>query len=77
VDGRKDDGMLRHPGNSPEWININRIFKDFGDEPRNLRLGLCTDEMKPYGLMSSGNTTWHVLLYIYNLSPGYAWKENT
>jgi hypothetical protein len=36
VDGRKDDGMLCQPGDSPEWRNINRIFKDFGDEPRNL-----------------------------------------
>jgi Transposase family tnp2 len=61
VDGRKDDGMLRHPGDSPEWRNINRIFKDFGDEPRNLRLGLCTDEMNPYGLMSSG--IQHSLFY--------------
>jgi Transposase family tnp2 len=59
--------MLRHPGDSPEWRNINRIFKDFGDEPRNLRLGLRTDWMNPYGLMSSGNTTWHVLLCIYNI----------
>jgi hypothetical protein len=32
----KDDGMLCHPGDSPEWRNINIIFKDFGDEPRNL-----------------------------------------
>jgi Transposase family tnp2 len=72
VDDRKDDGMLRHPGDSSEWRNINRIFKDFGDEPRNLRLGLCTDEMNPYGLMSSGNTAWPVLLCIYNLPPDYA-----
>jgi Transposase family tnp2 len=57
VDGKKDDEMLRHPGDSPEWRNINKIFKDIGDEPRNLLLGLCTDEMNPYGLMSSGNTT--------------------
>jgi Transposase family tnp2 len=64
--------MLRHPGDSPEWRNINKIFKDFGDEPRNLQLSLCTDGMNPYGLMSSGNTTWPVLLCIYNLSPGYA-----
>jgi Transposase family tnp2 len=64
--------MLCHPGDSPEWRNINRIFQDFGDEPRNLQLGLCTDEMNPYGLMSSGNITWHILLCIYNLPPGYA-----
>jgi Transposase family tnp2 len=68
VDGRKDDGMLCHPGDSPEWRNINRIFKDFGDELRNLRLRLCTDGMNPYGLMSSGNTTWYILFCIYNLS---------
>jgi Transposase family tnp2 len=61
--------MLKHPVNSPEWRNINRDWPDFSDEIRNLRLELCTDEMNPYGQMSSHHSTWPVLLCVYNLPP--------
>jgi Transposase family tnp2 len=57
VVGRKYNEMLCHPGDSPEWRNINKIFKNFDDELRNLRLVLCTNGINLYGLMSSGNTT--------------------
>lgn len=57
VDCRKEDGMLRHPADSPEWRKIDKRFPDFGAEPRNLRLGLCTDGMNPYGNMSSRYST--------------------
>ncbi|XP_031090937.1 uncharacterized protein LOC115995929 [Ipomoea triloba] len=47
--GRKEDGKLRHPADSPQWKNINMKFLEFGSENRNLRLGLCTDGMNPHG----------------------------
>ncbi|XP_031095106.1 uncharacterized protein LOC115999392 [Ipomoea triloba] len=47
--GRKEDGKLIHPADSPQWKNINMKFPEFGSENRNLRLGLCTDEMNPHG----------------------------
>jgi hypothetical protein len=74
-DCRKDDGILRHPADSPEWRNIDRLFNDFGDDARNLRLGLCTDGMNPYGNMSSHHSTWPVLLCVYNLPPWLCMKR--
>ncbi|XP_019156907.1 PREDICTED: uncharacterized protein LOC109153494 [Ipomoea nil] len=47
--GRKDDGKLRHPADSPQWRNIDRRCPKFGTENRSLRLGLCTDGMNPHG----------------------------
>ncbi|XP_048502845.1 uncharacterized protein LOC125498644 [Beta vulgaris subsp. vulgaris] len=44
---REKDGLLKHPADSLEWNSINRLHKPFGDEDRNLRLGLCTDGMNP------------------------------
>ena len=70
--GRIDDGMLRHPADSSEWRKIDIKFPDFGGEPRNIRLGLCTDGMNPYGNMSSRHSTWSVFVCIYNLPPGCA-----
>jgi Transposase family tnp2 len=69
ADCRKKNGMLRHTADSPKWRKIDKTFPDFGAEPRNLRLGLCTDVMNLYGNMNSRYSTWPVLLCIYNLPP--------
>ncbi|XP_019168110.1 PREDICTED: uncharacterized protein LOC109163850 [Ipomoea nil] len=73
--GRKEDGKLRHPVDSPQWRNIDRRWPDFGSENRNLRLGLCTDGMNPHGNMSSRHSTWPVLLVVYNLPPWLCMKR--
>ena len=73
-DQRKEDGIMRHPADSTEWKNID-MLEEFGDEPRNLRLGLCTDGMSPYGAFSSLKTTWPLFLAIYNLAPWLCMKR--
>lgn len=57
TDCRKEDRMLRHLVDSPEWRIIDRTFSNFGGEPINLKLGLYTDEMNPYDNMSSRHNT--------------------
>jgi len=44
-------------------------FPEFGPESRNLRLGLATDYINPYGNLSSKHSSWPVLLMINNLPP--------
>nr|ABA98327.2 transposon protein, putative, CACTA, En/Spm sub-class [Oryza sativa Japonica Group] len=63
---RQQDGMLRHPADGSQWRNIDRKFKDFGKDARNIRFGLSTDGMNPFGEMSSGHSTWPVTMCIYN-----------
>ena len=65
--GRQVDGKLRHPADSLQWKKIDALFPDFGKEARNLRLGLATDGMNPFGNLSSTHSSWPVLLVIYNL----------
>nr|KYP30992.1 hypothetical protein KK1_049332 [Cajanus cajan] len=65
--GRKCDNFLRHPADSPQWKRIDETFPEFGAESRNLRIGLATDGMNPYGNLSSKHSSWPVLLVIYNL----------
>ena len=74
-EGRKQDGKLRHPADSPQWRNIDTIFDDFGAEPRNIRFALSTDGMNPFGDMSSRHSTWPVVLSIYNLPPWLCMKR--
>ncbi|KAK9078277.1 hypothetical protein SSX86_002334 [Deinandra increscens subsp. villosa] len=74
-DERKDDGKLRHVADSPQWRNIDWTFPDFGKEIRNIRFGLSSDGINPFGNMSSRHSTWPVLLCIYNLPPWLCMKR--
>nr|XP_011463602.1 PREDICTED: uncharacterized protein LOC101298016 [Fragaria vesca subsp. vesca] len=73
--GRKKDGMMRHPANSPTWKMVNTNWPDFGIEPRNLRLALSSDGFNPYGAISSKYSCWPVILITYNLPPWLCMKR--
>jgi len=74
ANGRNCDGMLRHPTDSSQWKKIDRLYPNFGKEARNLRLGLASDGMNPYGSLSTQYSSWPVLLVIYNLPPWLCMK---
>ncbi|XP_074305019.1 uncharacterized protein LOC141639948 [Silene latifolia] len=74
-DGRILDDKIRHPADSTQWKSIDHLFPEFGSDARNLRLGLCTDGMNPFGNLSSQWSTWPVLLTIYNLPPWLCMKR--
>jgi hypothetical protein len=59
---RKSDGKLRHPADGTQWRKIDKEFKDFTGDARNLRFGLSTDGMNPFGEQSSSHSTWPVTL---------------
>ncbi|XP_074266937.1 uncharacterized protein LOC141590230 [Silene latifolia] len=73
--GRKDDGLLRHPADSPQWKFIDGKYHEFGKEERNLRLALSTDGMNPFRSLSSTYSTWPVILVTYNLPPSLCMKR--
>ncbi|KAL4033416.1 hypothetical protein IC575_006503 [Cucumis melo] len=66
---KKVDGVLRHPADTPSWRLVDHLWPDFGFEPRNLRLGLSTDGINPYGDLSTKYSCWPVIATIYNLPP--------
>ncbi|XP_021755964.1 uncharacterized protein LOC110721140 [Chenopodium quinoa] len=74
-DSRFDDGMLRHPVDSPQWRFIEGKFPDFAQEKSNLRLALSTDGFNPFGSLSSTYSTWPVMLVTYNLPPSLCMKR--
>ena len=49
---RKKDEMVRHPADGSQWRKIEREDKDFAGDARNLRFGLSTDGMNPFGEQS-------------------------
>ena len=66
---RKKDSMLRHPADGSQWRKIDRTYPKFDLDARNIRFGLSTDGMNPFGEMSSGHSTWPVTLCMYNIPP--------
>jgi hypothetical protein len=72
---RKQDKFLRHPADGSQWRNINREFKDFAGEARNIRFALSADGMNPFGNQSTSHSTWPVTLSILNLPPWMCLKR--
>ena len=43
------DGVMGHPSDGEAWKRFNSVHPHFSVESRNVRLGLCTDGVNPFG----------------------------
>ena len=69
------DKMLRHPSDAKQWEALDFEYPTFGDNPRNIRLGVSTDGLNPFGNQSSTHSTCPVFVWIYNLLPCLCMKR--
>jgi hypothetical protein len=67
--------MLRYPADGSQWRKIDRKFKDFVGDARNIWFGLSTDGFNSFGEQSSSYSTWPMTLCIYNLPPWLCMKR--
>ncbi|XP_021829050.1 uncharacterized protein LOC110769375 [Prunus avium] len=75
-DKRVDEyGVMRHPADSIAWKEFDRMYPEFAQEPRNIRLGLATDGFNPFGSMSTSYSMWPVVVVPYNLPPWMCMKQ--
>ncbi|KAH7846070.1 hypothetical protein Vadar_009431 [Vaccinium darrowii] len=70
-----DDDQMRHPADAPQWKEFDRMYPEFSQETRNVRLGLATDGFNPFGNMSTSYSMWPVILMSYNLPPWKCMKD--
>ena len=75
ADERIDDGVLRHPADSPAWKHFDERNPSFSCDSRNVRLGLAADGFNPFRSMSISHSTWPVVLIPYNLPPWLCMKQ--
>ncbi|XP_058758797.1 uncharacterized protein LOC131632049 [Vicia villosa] len=62
--------VLRHPSDGKAWKHFDDVYPDFAREPRNVRLGLCSDGFTPYIQASaSPYSCWPIIVTPYNLPP--------
>ncbi|GJR28057.1 hypothetical protein Tco_1104289 [Tanacetum coccineum] len=48
-----EPGKMQHPVDGGAWKKFDMKYPDFAKEPRNVRLGLCTDGFNPFGNLKS------------------------
>jgi hypothetical protein len=67
---QNNTGELRHPVDGEAWKHFDKKHPDFASDPRNVRLGLCSDGFTPY-IQSSAvpYSCWPVIITPYNLPP--------
>jgi hypothetical protein len=39
---------MSHPADGEAWQDFDRVYPDFAEDARNLRLGLATDGFNPF-----------------------------
>lgn len=70
------DGSLRLPRDGEAWKRLDTNYPEFASDPRNIRLGLATDGLNPFGTMSTNYSIWPVVLFPYNLPPWLCMKQS-
>ena len=68
------DIILTHPSDANQWKALDDEYPFFED-PRNIRLGMSTDGLNPFGNQSSTHSTWPVFVWPYNLPPWLCTKR--
>ena len=67
---RSTPGKIVHPCDGEAWQQFDVDFPDFGREPRNVRLAVCTDGFTPFSLNAAAYSCWPVFIAPLNLPPG-------
>src|ERR1044072_2051497 len=68
-ENRRQPGVLCHPSDGEAWKHFDGKYKDFAEEPRNVRLGLCSNGFMPFSNSAKPYSCWPVIVTPYNLPP--------
>ncbi|XP_024634536.1 uncharacterized protein [Medicago truncatula] len=67
---KTDSEVMRHPCDRVAWQHFDKVHPDFANDPRNVRLGLCSDGFTAYNTASARPySCWPIIVTPYNLPP--------
>ena len=70
------NGMVKHPCDSKVWYHVHEnLDLTFGQESRNVHMGLAADGVNHFKLQRSTWSTWLVMLHNYNIPPWLTTKK--
>jgi hypothetical protein len=72
---RIQDGLLRHPADSPLWKDFDQKHLVFASDSRNIRLALAIDGFNRFRSMNVSYSIWPVILIPYNFAPWLCMKQ--
>ncbi|XP_070020461.1 uncharacterized protein [Nicotiana sylvestris] len=75
--GNNAGGLMRHPRDGEAWKTFDQTHSGFVSDPRNIRLGLASDDFNPFGTMSTTYSICPVFLIPYNLPPWMCMKHTS
>ncbi|XP_042980250.1 uncharacterized protein LOC122310441 [Carya illinoinensis] len=70
-----EEGIQRHPADSKVWKAFDQEHTWFAEDPRNVRLGLASDDFNPFNNLAKPYSIWPVILVPYNLPPWLCMKD--
>ncbi|XP_075087662.1 uncharacterized protein LOC142169665 [Nicotiana tabacum] len=68
-ENRRVPGILCHPSDGEAWKHFDRMYPDFANEPRNVRLGLCANGFTPFSISVAPYSCLPIFVTPYNLPP--------
>jgi hypothetical protein len=68
--------MISHVVDSVEWQWMDQNLGTFGEEDRNIRLGLAINGVNPYGIKSTNWNSWPICLHNYNVPLWFTTKKH-
>ncbi|XP_073222387.1 uncharacterized protein [Cicer arietinum] len=69
-ENKKSSNVLLYSFDGKTWKHFDDVYPDFASDPRNVRLGLCSDGFTPcIQASASPYSCWPVILTPYNLPP--------
>jgi hypothetical protein len=66
---KSNTGIMNGIQDGRAWRHVDTTWPEFGSSPRNVRLGLSTDGVNPFGQQRTNHSTWPITLVLYNLPP--------
>ena len=73
---KNTDGLARHPCDSKAWRHVHEVVDcSFGNDDRNIHLGLAADGVNPIKLQRCSWSTWPVMLLNYKIPPWLSTKN--
>ncbi|KAK4394510.1 hypothetical protein Sango_1605300 [Sesamum angolense] len=64
-----EEGSMCHPSDIEVWKHLDRMYPNFAEELRNVRLGLCIDGFVPHCQYGRTYSFWSVIITPYNPLP--------
>ncbi|KAL6586327.1 hypothetical protein OROMI_001315 [Orobanche minor] len=70
-----ENERIIHPAGAEAWKHFDRTHPSFAAEPRNVRVGLCTEGFNPHSNYAVPYSCWSVFVTPYNLPPDMCMKQ--